>query len=207
MTNPPSDIVTTLRPARGLAGAIAVFLGGYLLLAAFAGFLAQASLTLFSGLAGRPGPDYPDSIVALAILQFLFALVVVVTGLVLAARSRSGALIGAIVVVLGAVGTFLVLGGRLSGAMPFPGGPAGVPVQAVFANPWFAIVLFVGVAWLLARRARLGWLALLGALVLIPVPTALQFGGVESGVVQIVMLLLSGIVGGGIIAAGRPLRD
>lgn len=213
MTNPQYDDpysatpTAAARPGRGLAGAIAVYLGGYLLLAGFSGFLGQTSLALFSALAGRPGPEYPAAIMALAVLQFLFALVVVVAGLLIGRRSVVGALIGAVVVVVGALLTFLVIGMRLTGLLPFPGGPAGVPFQAVFANPWFAIVLFGGVAWLLARRAGLGWLALLGTLLLIPVPIALQFGGVESGVIQIVMFVLSGIVGAGIVLAGRPLRD
>ncbi len=68
-------------------------------------------------------------------------------------------------------------------------------------------MLVVGVAWLLTRRARLGWLSILGTLVLIPVPIALAFANVESGVQQIILFLLAAIVGAGIILAGRPLRD
>jgi hypothetical protein len=195
------------RPGRGLAGAIAVFLGGYLLLAGFSGFLGQTSLSLFGMIAGRPGPEYPASVMVLAVLQFLFAIVVVVAGLLLTNGSPTGKLIGAIVVVAGALLTFAFIGMRLNGLLPFPGGQAGIPFQAVFANSWFAIVLFVGIAWLLARRARLGWLTLLGTLVLIPTPIALQFASMESGIILIVMFLLSGIVGAGIILAGRPLRD
>jgi hypothetical protein len=215
MTNPQYDAVPNdpvayapaPRPGRSLAGAIAVFLGGYLLLAGFAGFLGQTSLVLFSAVAGRPGPEYPGGIMALAVLQFVFALIVVVVGLFLGRLSASGALIGAVVVVVGSLLTFAFIGMRLTGLLPFPGGRDGIPFQAAFANPWFAIVLFVGVAWLLSRRAGLGWLSLLGTLLLIPVPIALQFGGVESGIIQIVMFLLSGVVGAGIILAGRPFRD
>ena len=68
-------------------------------------------------------------------------------------------------------------------------------------------MFFGGVSWLLARGARLGWLSLLATLILIPIPTALQFQAVESGIIQIVMYLLCGIVGAGIILAGRPFRD
>jgi hypothetical protein len=195
------------RPGRGLAGAIAVFLGGYLLLAGFSGFLGQTSLSLFADLVGRGGPEYPASIMVLAVLQFVFAMIVVVVGLILAGRSVTGKLIGAILVVAGSILTFVFLGLWLNGVLPLPGGREGIPFRAVFTNTWFAIVLFGGIAWLLARRARVGWIALLGTLILIPVPTALQFAGVESGITQIVMYLLSGIVGAGIILAGRPLRD
>jgi hypothetical protein len=213
MTNPPYDAVPSeavfapTRPGRGLAGAIAVFLGGYLLLAGFSGLLGQASLSLFATLSGRPGPEYPGGLMTLAVLQFLFALIVVVGGLLIGRVSTTGALVGAIVVVVGGILTFVVLGLRLNGLLPFPGGRDGIPFQAVFANPWFAIVLFVGVGWLLARRAGIGWLTLLGAVLLIPGPIALQFANVESGIIQIVMFLLAGVVGAGIVFAGRPLRD
>lgn len=195
------------RPGHSLAAAIAVFLGGYLLLAGFSGFLTQTSFALLSGLVDRPSPTFPLPLLVLSVLQFLFALIVVVVGLLIGRRSDTGALVGAIIVVVGSLLTFIVMGMRVNGLLPFPGGRDGIPFQAVFANTWFAIVLFGGIAWLLARQARLGWLSLLGTLVLIPVPIALVFVNVESGVIQIVMYLLSGLVGAGIILAGRPLRD
>ncbi len=194
------------RPGRNLASAIAVFLGGYLLLAGFSGFLGQTSMSLFANLSGRGGPEYPASIMVLAVLQFLFALIVVVVGLFLGDGPVTGKLVGAIVVVVGSILTFVFLGLWTNGIVNFPGGQAGIPFRAVFANTWFAIVLFGGIAWLLARGARLGWLTLLATLILIPIPTAFVFAGVESGIVQIVMYLLCGIVGVGIILAGRPLR-
>ena len=194
------------RPGRNLASAIAVFLGGYLLLAGFSGFLGQTSMSLFANLSGRGGPEYPMSIMVLAVLQFLFALIVVVVGLFLGDGPVIGKLVGAIVVVVGSILTFVFLGLWINGIVDFPSGQAGVPFRAVFANTWFAIVLFGGIAWLLARGARLGWLTLLATLILIPIPTAFVFAGVESGIVQIVMYLLCGIVGAGIILAGRPLR-
>lgn len=195
------------RPGRGLAGAIAVFLGGYLLLAGFSGFLGQTALSLFANVAGRGGPEYPAAIMALAVLQFVFAMIVVVVGLILAGVSSTGRIVGAIVVVAGCILTFMMIGLWFNSLLPFPGGQAGIPFRAVFTNTWFAIVLFGGIAWLLARRARVGWLSLLGTLILIPVPTALTFANVESGIIQIVMYLLAGIVGAVIILAGRPLRD
>lgn len=198
---------TVGRPGRSLAAAIAVFLGGYLLLASFAGQLGMVSWSIVAGITGRPSPDIPAATAMLLVLQFLFAIVVVVAGLILANGSAVGRLIGAILVLVGSLLTFTFIGLRISGFPLFPGGREGIPFQAVFHNSWFAIVLVVGVAWLLARRAKLGWLSLLGTLVLIPVPTAFVYAGVESGVVQIVMFLLSGIVGAGIILAGRPWRD
>jgi hypothetical protein len=195
------------RPGHSLAGAIAVFLGGYLLLAGFSGFLGQTSLSLFAALADRGGPQYPASIMALAVLQFLFAMIVVVVGLLLAGVSATGKIVGTIVVVAGSILTFIGIGLWFNGLLPLPDGQAGIPFRAVFTNTWFAVVLFAGIAWLLARRPGIGWLSLLGTLILIPVPTALLFANVEGGVVQVVMYLLCGIVGAGIILAGRPLRD
>jgi hypothetical protein len=195
------------RPGRGLAGAIAVFLGGYLLLAGFSGFLGQTAFSMFAALADRPGPAYPLATMVLSFLQFLFAIVVVVAGFLLARRSSTGALLGILVVVVGSLLTFAFLGLRINGLLPIPGGREGIPFNAVLVNSWFAIVFFVGVGWLLARGARLGWLALLGTLILIPLPIAFQFANLESGIIQIVMFLLSGVVGAGIILAGRPLRD
>ena len=213
MTNPQYEAephaapAGRVRPGRNLASAIAVFLGGYLLLAGFSGFLSQTSMSLFAGLSGRGGPEYPVSIMVLAVLQFLFALIVVVVGLFLGDGPTTGKLLGATVIVVGSILTFVVLGLWINGLVSFPGGQAGIPFRAVFANTWFAIVLFGGIAWLLARGARLGWLSLLATLILIPVPTAMVFANAESGVVQIVMYLLSGIAGAAIILAGRPLRD
>lgn len=196
-----------IRPGRTLAAAVAVFLGGYLLLDAYAGQLVVGMASVLSGITGRPAPYLPETAVLLFVSQFLFALIVVVVGLLLAEGSLAGRLVGALLVVVSSIVTLLILSLRISGVSPFPGGRDGIPFQAIFANSWFAVVLFVGIAWLLARRAKLGWLALLATLLLIPVPTALWIAGVEAAVVQLVMYLLSGVVGAGIILAGRPFRD
>lgn len=196
-----------IRPGRTLAAAIAVFLGGYLLLNAFAGQLVVATSSALSGITGRPSPYLPETVVLLYVSQFLFALVVVVAGLLLADGALPRRLIGAAVVVVTSIVTLLLLALRISGITPFPGGRDGIPFQALFNNHWFAVVLFVGFAWLLTRHAKLGWLVLLATLVLIPTPTALYLAGADAAVVQIVMYLLSGLVGAGIILAGRPWRD
>ncbi|WP_395639119.1 hypothetical protein [Pseudolysinimonas sp.] len=210
--NPFADASAETSATRGrsvnsLAGAIAVFLGGYLLLAGFAGFLGQTALSVFATIGGRPAPAYPFPLLALEFLQFLFAIVVVVGGLVLGRRSTTGTVLGVGVVIIGSLLTFAFLGLRLNGMLPIPGGRDGIPFTAVFVNSWFAIVFFVGVAWLLTRAARLGWVAILGTLILIPLPMAFLLANVDSGVIQIVMFLLSGIVGAAIIIAGRPLED
>lgn len=209
MTMPPTPPTSddTVRPDRSLAGAIAVFLGGYLLLAAFSGSLGTVAAMLFAELAGRGGPQVPGALAVLYVLQFGFAIGVVAVGLLLAGRTAIGRLVGIGLVVVGSLATFTVMGLWVNGLLPLPGGRDGIPFQAVFTNAWFATVLVVGIAWLLARGARLGWLSLLGTLVLIPVPLMLAFANAEAGVIPIVMFLLSAVVGAGIIAAGRPARD
>ena len=196
--------VAVAGPRHSLAAAIAVFLGGYLLLAGFNGFLGQTSISLFATLADRPSPAYPLSFMVLASLQFVFALIVISVGLILGRVSAPAGTVGIAVVVIGSLLTFVFIGLRFNGLLPFPGGRDGIPFNAVFTNSWFAIVLFVGAGWLIARGAKLGWLSILGTLVLIPLPIAFQFAGVENGIVQLVMYLLCGIVGAGIILAGRP---
>lgn len=197
----------SLTPGRTLASAVTVFLGGYLLLASFTGQLGTVAWGLFGGLTGRGSPGLPGGSMVLLVLQFLFAIAVVVVGLLIGKGSTLGKLLGASIVVVGSLLTFVHLGLRIVGLSPLPGGREGIPFQAVFANTWFALVLFVGVAWLISRRAKLGWLSLLGTVVLIPLPMAFAFANVESGVSQILMFLLSGLVGAGIILAGRPFRD
>lgn len=207
---PLSDSADGAVPApggRGLASAIAVFLGGYLMLASFAGTgITSVAMNLFASIDDRPGVGIPVSYAVLAVLQFGFALVVVVVGLLLGRGAVAGRLVGSALVVIGSLVLFLVLGARLSGMLRFPSGEAGLPFQMFFANPWFSVVLVVGVAWLLGRRARLGWLSLIAVVVLIPLPAMFVLNGIEAGVIQIVMFAVSAIVGAGIIAAGRPWR-
>lgn len=195
------------RPGRTLAGAIAVFLGGYLLLLSFSSPLATVVAGMLSGVTGRPMSYFTPEMGLLHVSQFLFAVVVVIAGLVLSVGSAAGRLVGAIVVTVGGIVTLLLLALRIVGISPFPTGRDAIPFQAVFGNPWFAVVLLVGIAWLLTRRAKLGWLVLLATLVLVPIPIALTIAGADAALVQIVMILLSGLVGAGIIAAGRPWRD
>ena len=195
------------RPGRSLASAVAVFLGGYLLLASFASQLGIVSWSLFAGLVGRGSAEVPPDTALLVVLQFLFAIGVVAAGLLLGDGPTVGRVLGVVVVAVGSLLTFAFVGLWISGAVPFPSGRDGIPFRAVFANTWFAVVLVVGVAWLLTRRARLGWLSLLGTLILIPVPIALQFAGAQGYAINLVMFVLSGLVGAAIILAGRPLRD
>lgn len=190
----PTDTVPAVerRTGRTAMAAVVVFVGGYLVISTLSGQLPAA----LSGFIGN-GMFVPGLLVS----QFVFALIVVIVGLVGAVGSGVGKLIGSLVVV-GSVVILVLTTMRLNGALR-----TGPEAMFLFANPWFMTVLLVGVAWLLVRRARLGWLALLGALVLSPVPWALVMAGVDSVLTQLLMLALSAIVGAGILLAGRPWRD
>jgi hypothetical protein len=194
-------------PGRPLAAAIAMFLGGYLLLASLGGQLSTVSMNLFALIMGRPVMIIPEATVALFVLQFVFAIAVVVVGILLTGAPASRRLIATIIVVGGVLLTFVIIGLRLSGVIRIPR-EAGVVFQSIFSNPWFAVVLLVGVAWLLCRPAvGAGWLVLLATLVLVPVPAMLAFGGVDGGTTQLIMFALSGVVGAAIMLAGRPFRE
>ena len=192
-----------LAPGRSLASAVAVFLGGWMLLEQLTG---GVSTTLSHVLPGTRRVGMPVSAVASELLLFLATLAVVILGLLLGRGPLVGRTIGSVVVGLGVVAHAVFVAERAFGSVPIPR-EIGVPIAAVFANPWFAVVALVGFAWLLSRRPGHGWLTLLGALVLIPLPHVFGLNGWEYGASAIVMYLLAAIVGGAILVAGKPLRD
>jgi len=181
------------RTGRTLVAAALVFVGGYLVISSFSGQLAGV-------LAGFTGTGPFVSV--LLVSQFAFALVVVVAGLVAAVGSGMGKLIGALVIVVGMIAVLALSTLRLTGAVRM-----GVEAFYTIANPWLMTVLLVGIAWLLVRRARLGWLSLLAVVILSPLPQWLVMAGVDSALIQLTMLAVSALVGAGILAAGRPWRD
>lgn len=198
----PAYIERTRRPGRGLAGAIATFLGGYLVLASLSSQLSSVVMGLF-----RPesGPMFDGTVAVFLVLQFVFALLVVAVGILLGSRHLGLGFAGAAIAVVASIVILFVQAARLSGVLRIPGDQA--VIQSIFGNPWWAVVLWVGVGWLLARRARLGWLALIAVVVLIPIPTMIVLANLPSGLVLIAMYTLSALVGAAIIAGGRPLRD
>lgn len=192
----PTEPVVSSQPvdARGrlLASAIAVFLGGYLLISAVGGQLPIA----LSGYTGG-GPE----LAVLLLLQLAFAVAVVLTGFFLAPGAVGLKLIASAIVVVGVTITVVILVARINGSIS-----AGIPLLSTLANPYFMTVAVVGAAWLVVRSARLGWLALLATILLIPIPTLMTTMGVTFATAQILILFVAAIVGVGIIAAGRPAR-
>lgn len=175
-----------------LSGAL-VFVGGYLVLLA----LTSQLVTQLAGF-GAGSPVFT----VLLLAQLAFAVAVVVVGLLGTPGPLAGRLVGALVVVVGVPILVAVLTLRISGALRL-----GAESSFTVGNPWLMTVLLVGAAWLLARGARLGWLALLAVVVLSPVPFWLVTAGADAGVVPLVMYALTALVGAGILLAGRPWRD
>ena len=177
---------------RNLASAIAVFLGGYLLILALSGQLASALTGLFGA---RPG------VIALLMGQLVFAALVVVAGLFLSTASAGRKLVASAIVVVIVVVYLLLEVAYLGGAI---GG--GIPLSMTLTNPYFMTVVAAGAGWLIVRGAKMGWLALLLAVVLIPLPFAFSNGNIGFEIAQTVLLLVSAVVGVVIVAVGRPLR-
>ena len=197
MTTPDAQSTPFFRTAvnyRTLASAITVFLGGYLLISSLSGQLAY----YLSGVSQNP-----IEVTAFLVLQALFALVVVIGGLLLAAAPMASRLLAAAIVIAGALVVVVTQAVTLTGSF----GAGAVPTRMTLGNGYFVGLVTIGAAWLIVRSARVGWLVLLAALVLIPVPYLLVLSGIPSIITQIVSLTLSAIIGAGIILAGRPLRD
>lgn len=179
-------------PGRSLASGIAVFLGGYLLLLALISPLVGA-LAGFTG----SGPGYT----ALLLLQLGFALLVVIGGFWIAPAAAGRKVAASVLVLVVTVLVLVVSVARISGSLRL-----GQLPTFTFANPWFMAVLAVGAGWLIVRSARAGWLAVLLALVLSPLPFAFAIAGLDTAITQILMLTATLVAGLGILLAGRPGR-
>src|SRR4051812_42146270 len=182
--------VTPVYRGSALASATALFLGGYLVLAALSGQLA-ASLAGFGG-----GPEY----LPLFFGQLLFAVVAVIVGVLFAPAAASRKIIAIVIVVVGVAATLVAETARLTSNV------GGLPLSMTLGNPYFMTVLTLGIAWLVIRYARLGWLALLLAFVLIPVPYLFTMNGFSIAITQPLLLIITGIIGLAILAAGRGPR-
>jgi hypothetical protein len=189
---PPVYVETVAPVHRGsaLASAVALYLGGYILIAALSGQLA-ASLAGFGG-----GPEY----LPLFFGQLFFAVVAVIFGLLIAPAGASRKIIAIVIVLVGVVATLAAETARLTSNI------GGLPLGFTLANPYFMTLLTLGAAWLIVRYARFGWLALLLTVVLVPLPYLFSFGGFSVAISQPALLIITGIVGLIILAAGRGRR-
>ena len=186
----PASVVVPAARGRALASAVAVFLGGYILVQSLLGQLAPA----LSGYGGGA------EVLFLLLSQLVFAVIVVIAGFFLAPATVPRRLVASLIVVVGVIVTIVSQVARLSS------GFGGIASNLTVGNAIFMVALTVGAGWLVVRSARLGWLALLAAVVLIPVPFLFALNGVAYAISQPISLLLFGIVGTGILLAGRPTR-
>jgi hypothetical protein len=185
-----NTVIAPVRRGNVLAAAVAVFLGGYILVQSLTGQLPTA-LTGFAGQA---------EVLPLLIGQLVFALAAVIVGLCLAPASGARKLVASVVVVVGTVIAIAVETARLTS------GFGGIPATLTLANAYFMVALFLGAAWLIVRSARLGWLTLLLTLVLVPLPYFFALQSVQFAISQPILLIVLGIVGVVILLAGRPRR-
>jgi len=197
MTTPEFVSAPSYRSAvnyRTLASAITVYLGGYLVISSLTGQLAF----MVSGIQSTP-----LEVSVYFVLQALFAVGVVIAGLLLAQAPIGARLIASSIVVVAVIICVVTQVTRLTSGM----GAIGLPASLTIGNGSVMGLLGIGAAWLIVRSARLGWLTLLGAFILAPVPYLMSINSIPSAITQIVSLLLCAIVGAAIILAGRPLRD
>jgi hypothetical protein len=197
MTTPEFVSAPSYRSAvnyRTLASAITVFLGGYLVISSLTGQLAF----MVSGIQSTP-----LEVSVYFVLQALFAVAVVIAGLLLAQAPIGARLIASGVVVVAVIITVVTQVTRVTGGM----GAIGLPASLTIGNGYVMGLLAIGAAWLIVRSARLGWLTLLAVFVLVPVPYLMAMNNIPSVINQVVALLLSAIIGAAIILVGRPLRD
>ena len=186
----PGNTVVPAERGRALASAVAVYLGGYILVQALSGQLSAA----LSGVQPLQG------VIPLLAGQLVFALAAIVVGFFLAPTTTPRKAVASAIVVVGAILVLVVQAARIGT------GFGGIAAGVTLGNSFFMVALLVGAGWLIVREARLGWLALLAAFVLIPLPYFFVMSGVSSLVSQFVLLIAFGIVGTGILIAGRPAR-
>lgn len=178
-----------------LAGVIAI-LGGYLTIIAIGGNLIQQLLGFGGG---------PAELTVLFVSQLVFAVAVTVLGYFLAPgslgmRLLASAVYAAAVVLLVASLTLRVGGGLGRALSPLFFG-------ATIANPFFMILLFGGLGWLLASRARgIAYLSLVLAAVVAPVGVLLALANLNGAVSSIVQLLAVGVAAVVILLVSFPRR-
>ena len=182
-----TPVTTPVTRDSALASAVGLFLGGYILVQSLNGQLASA-LSGFGAVEVLP----------LFVGQLLFALAAVIFSIFLAPATASLKFIASAIVLVGAIVTVAMQAGRLTT------GCGGVPMSITFANPYFMVALTLGIAWLILRSARVGWLSLLLTIVLIPLPFIFSMNAVSVVISQPVQLVVLGIVGAVILVAGRP---
>lgn len=175
------------------ASVVALILGGYL-------FLNTNLSQLAIGLAGVA--SYPAEQVAIFLLQFVFAIVVILFGLAVAPATparRGAAVVAALILII--LWT-VMFSARITGAS----GP--LPTATGFiASPAFIVPLAVVLGWLIVReRPGITYLVLLLSLVGGAVPFALVLNGASVIVYQLLTAPLVAVLGVGMAWIARAIH-
>lgn len=182
LVTPPAPTRTSSRRHWLLAGIIAI-LGGYLTIVSVGGSLIQQ----LAGFAGGP-----PELTLLFVAQLVFAVAVTVLGFFLAPGSLGARLLGSVVYIVAVALLVVLLTLRVSAGL----GRAlsGPFIGATVTNPFFMILLFGALGWLIASRAKpIAYLALVLAVVIAPVGFLLAMAGASGPVSSIVQLSLVAI--------------
>ena len=175
------------------ASVVALILGGYL-------FLNTNLSQLAIGLAGVA--SYPAEQVAIFLLQFVFAIVVILFGLAVAPATparRGAAVVAALILII--LWT-VMFSARITGAS----GP--LPTATGFiASPAFIVPLAVVLGWLIVReRPGITYLVLLLSLIGGAVPFALVLNGASVIVYQLLTAPLVAVLGVGMAWIARAIH-
>lgn len=195
----PAPAPPTASPGRVLLTAAAVLAGSLLLLWSIVGPFIMAWAAIVPGLTFVP--QVGTEAVPTVLLLWGAGVALVVAGLLATRGPLAGRIAGAVVVVLGAVAVPVIMMMRTFGDLRLD-----PTATMVLGNPWALIVFAVGVGWLLARGARLGWLTLLAVVPLVPTPLQLVLAGSGYAVLQAVLWPLAVVALVVILLLGRSLR-
>jgi hypothetical protein len=177
--------------ARYGASLVAVLLGSYLLLNAN---VSQVAVAL-AGLASMP-----PTVTALLMLQFVFAGLVLVAGVLIHPATPTRRLIAAAVIVIGLVLWFVLSSARITGALRLP------PLSLAVLAPSFAVTVIATAVWLIVReRPGVSYLLLILVLAGGFIPYALVMANVDSGTSQLAVTPIAAILGIGIAWLARAI--
>lgn len=179
-----------VRGARYGAALAATLLGGYLMATQGIGQFVQLTLI------GNGEPE----VAVLVFSRFLFGVVVLVVGLLVAPTSVARRVIAAGIAVVLTVVSSLLFAGRLNGDVPLPHWSSG------FLHPAFVATLAATVGWLIVReRHPLTFLLLILTVVLGVLPHQFIIQSVPSAVTELTVVPLAAIVGVGIAWAAAGI--
>lgn len=173
------------------AAVVALLLGGYLLVVSNVSQLAI-------GLAGIGG--YPPEQTALFLMQYLFAIAVIVFGLAVAPGALGRRVIAVVVVLVLILIWTLIFTARLTGSVPLP------YASGFITAPSFIVALALPAGWLIVReRPGVSYLLLVASVLAGLVPFLFVLAAAPAAVIQWTLAPLALLTGVGIAWAARGI--